>query len=357
MGLPSININFKSTAAAAIARSQKGIVGLILKDANTEAQNKGYIIRSVSDIPAVLDLGNKAYIERALIGYINPPKSVRVFVLPGDATDLNAGFAYFATVEVDYLCGPHNCTSAEATAIATWIKSRRAEHYIVKAVLPNTTADNEGIINVAVQGATVDGTVLTTAEMCSRVAGLIAGTPMSISCTYAPLPEVSDITRMSRDDMDAAIDAGKFILYHDGEKVKVARGINSLVTTTQDKSAMFKKIKIVEAIDMIEYDIRRTCEDSYIGKYANSYDNKCVLISAIKGYFESLETAGLLDAGKSICEIDVNAQENYLKAQGVDTAAMSEQDIKEANTNDQVFIACSVKILDAIEDISINVTL
>ena len=36
---------------------------------------------------------------------------------------------------------------------------------------------------------------------------------------------------------------------------------------------------------------------------------------------------------------------------------MSAQEIKEANTDDQVFLACSVKILDAIEDISINVTI
>ncbi|PVY46601.1 hypothetical protein C7373_1141, partial [Intestinimonas butyriciproducens] len=33
MGLPSINIAFKSTAASAIERSEKGVVALIIKDA------------------------------------------------------------------------------------------------------------------------------------------------------------------------------------------------------------------------------------------------------------------------------------------------------------------------------------
>lgn len=357
MGLPNINITFKSTAAAAIARSQKGVVGLMLRDANTEAQNKGYSIRSVTDIPAALDADNRAYIERALRGYINPPKAVKVFVLPESAESFETALAHFSTVEVDYLCGPHNCTYTEAESIATWIKSRRAEHYIVKAVLPGVSADNEGIINVTTAGAVVNGQALTPSELCSRVAGLIAGTPMTISCTYAPLPDMADLIRLNREEMDEAIDAGQFVLYHDGEKVKVARGVNSFVTTSQDKGAAFKKIKIVEAVDMIQHDIRRVCEDSYIGKYANSYDNKCVLVSAIKGYFEGLEIAGILDAGKSTCEIDVNAQENYLKSQSIDTSEMSMQDIKEANTNDQVFIACSVKILDAIEDIAINVTI
>ena len=357
MGLPNVTIEFKTTAAASIARSQKGTVGLILEDANAAAQGKAYIIRSTADIPKELDTANALYITRALIGYVNPPKSVRVFVLPGDATDLTDGFAYFATVEVDYLCGPHNCTSTEASAIATWVKSRRAEHYIVKAVLPETPADSEGVINVTAEGVVIGSNTLAAAALCSQIAGLIAGTPMTISCTYAPLYEVTDITRLSREDMDAAIDAGKLILYHDGEKVKVARGINSLVTTTQDKGAAFKKIKIVEAVDMIQHDIRRVCEDSYIGKYANSYDNKCLLITAIQGYFSGLETAGILDPGKSSVAIDLTAQANYLEAKGTDTTTMSEQEIKEANTGDKVFITCSVKILDAIEDIAIGVTL
>lgn len=357
MGLPNVTIDFKTAAAASIARSDKGVVGLILRDANTTAQGKSYTIRSVTDIPKDLDVDNAIYITRALIGYINPPKSVIVFVVADTAENLNDAFEYFATVEVDYLCGPHDCTDTEAAAISSWVKSRRAEHYIVKAVLPNITADSEGVINVTAEGVTVGTDELTAAETCSRIAGLIAGTPMTISCTYAPLSEVSDITRLSREDMDAAIDAGKFILYHDGQKVKVARGINSLTTTTQDKGEAFKKIKVVEAVDMIQHDIRRTCEDSYIGKYANSYDNKCLLITAIKGYFEGLEIAGILDPGKSTVALDLTAQTNYLKAQETDTDAMSEQEIKEANTDDKVFIAVSIKVLDAIEDISINVTL
>ncbi len=74
---------------------------------------------------------------------------------------------------------------------------------------------------------------------------------MTISCTYAPLNELSDITRLTKSEADAAIEAGKFIFVHDGEKVKVGRGINSFVTTTDGKGEAYKKIKIVEAIDMI----------------------------------------------------------------------------------------------------------
>ena len=357
MGLPNISVEFKTTAAASVTRSEKGVVGLILKDANTAVQGKGYAMRTAADTPSGLDAKNADCVKRAFMGYVSPPREVIAYVAAQDAADLSGALGYFATVEVDYLCGPADCTASEAQAIAAWVKGRRAEHSIVKAVLPVQAADDEGIVNFAAGGIQAGGESFTAAGYCSRIAGLLAGTPMNISCTFAPLPEVTDIERMTRAEMDEAIDAGKLILYHDGEKVKVARGVNSLATTTQDKGEAFKKIKIVEAVDMIGHDIRRTLEDGYIGKYANSYDNKCVLISAIKGYLEGLEQAGVLEAGSSSVAIDLAAQEAYLKGQGVDTSTMNEQEIKQAGTADQVFIVCTVKILDAIEDISIHVTI
>lgn len=356
MALPNISIHFKTAATAAVERSQKGVVGLILKDANTEAAG-AHRITSAAGIPSALDNANKTYVEHTFSGYVTPPREVVLYVLGADVADLSTALSYFATVEVDYLCGPHSCTAQEAAAIAAWVKSRRAEDYIVKAVLPNQAADSEGIVNFATTGIKVGNETYTSAEYCSRIAGILAGTPMTISCTYAPLPEVADIDRLSSADMDTAIDAGKLILYHDGEKVKIARGVNSLVTTTADKGEIMKKIKIVEAADMIRRDIKRTAEDSYIGKYPNSYDNKCLLISAIKSYFESLETAGILDRGKSSVEIDLTAQEAYLTSTGVDTSAMSEQELKEANTADKVFLLAGVKILDAIEDITIDIVI
>ena len=42
---------------------------------------------------------------------------------------------------------------------------------------------------------------------------------------------------------------------------------------------------------------------------------------------------------------------------GVDTSKLSEQEIKEANTGDKVFLQASIQILDAIEDINLNITI
>ena len=92
---------------------------------------------------------------------------------------------------------------------------------------------------------------------------------------------------MTLTEMDEAVGEGKLILFHDGEKVKCGRGVNSLTTVT-GRSDVWKKIKIVEILDMIQQDIRLTIQDNYIGKVPNSYDNKLQLVTAISVYLQAL---------------------------------------------------------------------
>ena len=351
MGLPNINITFKSQAVSAVARSEKGVVALIVRDSK---QNGPLVMTNAAQVPTALGKVNQEYISRAFTGYVNPPRKVLCYVLAADAANLGEALEWLATERFDYLAGPPDVTEAECAAIADWVKARRADdHAVCKAVLPGCEADSEAVVNFVAEGIQAGGETYTAAQYASRIAGLIAGTPMTISCTYAPLAEVTDVARLTQEELDAAVDAGKFILFHDGEKVKVGRGVNSLVTTSEGRGDAFKKIKIVEAMDMIQNDIRMTADDSYIGKYPNSYDNKCLLIMAIKGYLEELERSGVLAVGSSVIELDLEAQENYLKSKGIDTGEMSEQQIKEANTDAKVFLRASVSILDAIEDITI----
>ncbi|MEL7625082.1 MAG: phage tail sheath C-terminal domain-containing protein [Clostridiales bacterium] len=357
MGLPNINIAFKTQAASAVSRSEKGVLAIIIKDAAVEA--KGFhVLNGATQIPTLLDVTNKEYIADSFVGYLNQPRKVLVYVLPADAgDDYSEALDFFATQSFDYLVGPADCPAAGAAGIASWIAGQRNNDLTPKAVLPELAADSEAIIHFSADKIKVGGKEKTAAAYCSRMAGLIAGTPLTISCTFAPLPEVTDVERLTKEQMDQAIDAGKLIIFHDGDKVKVGRGINSLVTTTADKGEAFRKIKIVEALDMIKTDIRKTAQDSYIGKYANSYDNKCLLISAIKGYFSQLELEVILQAGSSHVGIDMAGQTAYLQSTGTDVSLMNEQQIKEANTADKVFLEARIKILDAIEDIALNIVI
>ena len=64
------------------------------------------------------------------------------------------------------------------TTVAAWIKEARDDHHkTFKAVLPNCTADHEGIINLTTDNitSTLGTTAFTTAEYCCRIAGVLAG--------------------------------------------------------------------------------------------------------------------------------------------------------------------------------------
>ena len=358
MGLPSIDIIFKTQGITAIRRGTRGIVAIVVKD---DAENGLYNIYGESDIPVGLTADNKDVIKRALIGGINPPKKVIVYVIPTTLEEAEDDFTeainVLETVKFDYITFPTDITSTGVQSVIAWIKKCRDNmNKKIKAVLPNADADYEGVINFTTTDIKVGEKTYTPAQYCSRIAGLLAGTPLTVSATYQTLSEVDDVVRLSKDAMDTKIDNGEFILFNDGEKVKVGRAVNSFKTTTQDKGEDYKKIKFVDTIDIITTDIRQTAEDNYIGKYSNSYDNKCLLIMAINGYFDQLVLDGLLDRTYSnSCVIDLERQRAYLKSIGVNVDEMDDNAIKEANTKDKVFLGANIKILDAIEEITLNV--
>ena len=349
MGLPSIDITFKTAAQVTIAMGDKGYVGLIVRD--TKRAGAHYLTRA-SKIPAELTADNKAYIERAFAGYVNPPKGVYVYVTDEEDVNLAEALAYFATQEVDYLCGPPDIEEAEAQAVESWLKERREAHSHIKAVLPKLVADYDPVIDFDADGMTDGTTSYTAAQYCSRMAGIFAGTPWTMSATYAPLPELTDVTRLDKETADAAIDAGKLILIHDGRQVKIGRAVNSLTTTTAEHGPIFQKIKALEVVDRVDADFRATIEDTFIGKYANTYDNRMLLVTAGRNYLYQLEEAGILLAGGSTLDIDVEAVRDYLGDKADD---MDDDELRHADTGSQVFLTGAFTIVDAIEDVTIKI--
>lgn len=353
MSLPNVIINFKQTGATAIQRGERGIVALIL-DGETREVHELESINEASNIEQLTEK-QKEYINLAFMGYIKPPKKVIIIFRDLEEEDYARVQTQLEGMRWDYLAIPE-IDIEDVPAMTTWASGVDKSS---KIVLPNTTtADSEKVINFTTVGIKTVMGDYDAAEYTARIAGLLAGTPLNMSATYAPLKEVIGFTKLTKSQMDEAIGNGELILYDDGEKVKIARAVNSFTTTTQDKGESFKKIKIVDAMHMIKDDIKKTCEDSYIGKYSNSYDNKCVLITAIQAYLDQLVLDGILDSAfKNVVEIDVEQQRTYLKSIGVEVENMKELDVKKANTRDKVFLKSQIKVLDAIKDIILNVSI
>lgn len=385
LGMPSVNIAFEEAGIEAIERSKRGIVALILEEpqdtitklltdhngtdnSTIKAITNPFVIFTTDDIPSELTDNNKDYIKKCLIGYTKTPYRVRVYLqATGDeksATDadkFSATLKKLATDRFDYLAIP-TIAEAQCETVATWVKTNRENKFKkIKAVLPNYDADYEGIINFGNTSVVTKNKTYTPAEYTARIAGLIAGTPMTISATYAPLSEVIDCDKHDLDENDEKVNKGQFFIWFDGEKFKMSRAMNSLVTTTQGKLEAYQTIKTVDIMDMMYDDIRQTCQDYYIGKYTNDYDNKCLLMSAIMGYFKELEQGRLLQKDYSTIDINVEKVKNYQLEHGLyskeELADMTEQEIKQLDTKKQVFLTAKSKILDAMEDIDLPISI
>ncbi|MBZ9615296.1 phage tail sheath subtilisin-like domain-containing protein [Clostridium estertheticum] len=351
MGLPDIRIIFKQAGITAAKRGQRGIVALILKDAT---HNGLITMNSNTDIPKELSTYNKDQLNKAWLGGVNSPLKVIAFIEPIASTDYSEAMGVLESTKWNYLAIP-GIISADNAIIGTWIKGLKDNMDIrIKVVLPHYPGDHECVINYDTDDLTVGEVIYDATDYCARIAGLLAGTPLDMSATYQVLPEVTDVPHLSITAFNTAINAGKLVLINDGEKVKVARAVNSLVTTTADKGTDYKKIKLVDIMDQIHDDLKKTTADNYTGKLPNNYDNKCILIIAYKAYLESLENDSLLDKGKTTIGIDIESTSVYLKSVGIDISLFTEQDIKSANTAEKVFISGNTKILDAMEDFNLN---
>ena len=347
MGLPIIDISFKQLAKTVAIRSQRGIVALILKD-TTKAS---LTVFDEGDIPSELTEENQALIKDVLKG---SPNKIELFVL-GSGNEISEALTYFEGVEFNLMCMPQ-AESGDATAIKAFIKKMNdVVKYKCDAILANDKADSEAIINYTAKDIVVNGEEVTTANHTARIAGLIEGTPLHQSITYSVLKDVEAIENLTKEEADSRIDAGELILVREMGKVRVARGVNSLTTLTDVKGNAFQKIKLRKTLNLIHNDLRRVIVEKYIGKVPNNYDNKCILITEIKNYLDELATEQLIEKVNTV-GIDLIAQKKWLKDNtNLDVNVMSEQEIKEANTQSNVFIAISLKVVDAMEDIVLAV--
>lgn len=354
MGLPDVEVIFKALASSAMARGLKGVVALVLKDSVHLGAN---VYTDSTTIPQDYSAYNLNQINLAFKGGEAPPISLIVYIEPTAAADYTAAMAYLETVKWDYGAIPE-ISSSDALLVAIWLKALRDTKDIKsKMVLPNTASDHEGIINFATDGIVTATGTLAAIDYCSRIAGILAGTPLSMSATYQVLTEVTDVPHNTKAQFDTLINAGKLVLMNDGAKVKIARAVNSLVTLTATKTADFQKCKIIDIMDLEHNDIKTTYNDNYVGKVPNDYDHKCLLITAINAYLVGLENETLLGKGKNSVGLDISAQTAYLKANGTDTSSMTTLEIKNANTGSNVFLTGTNRPLDAMEDLTLNLYL
>ena len=167
MGMPSVNVIFRELA------TDNGIVALVLENTK-EMDIKEYC--PGDEIDKDIDETAKKQIEFALIGGREKPRKVICVFCKKEYEDLEDALNKLEAISFNYLAFGSETTGKTET-IKNWIVERRKNGKKVKAVLPGVKGDSEGIINYTTESVTIGDTTYEPALFCSRIAGILAGTP------------------------------------------------------------------------------------------------------------------------------------------------------------------------------------
>lgn len=227
--------------------------------------------------------------------------------------DYIAALDAFETQEFHVLSLDGVSDPALRTSITAWVARVRSEGKLVTAVLGGPAADDiaadavskaiarstqtnhEGIVNVGT-GVVLNGVSYSSAQAAAYAAGLIAGTGLSESTTYASTPFEDVTRRWTRSEQEQAVKNGVFLFIHDGRQVKVLSGINSLITLRQGQNNAWKKIRTIAVMDSINTNLLRTAEENYIGKLNNTEEGRLTLIGGFKEFLGTYANSGVIEA-------------------------------------------------------------
>ncbi len=195
------------------------------------------------------------------------------------------------------------------TSVKSWVERLRNEGKGITAYLGGSETDDqdittgnsrstgfnfEGVINVGVS-AVLDGVTYSSAMVACWAAGKASGQALKESLTYATTPFDDVKPRLTDSEIKSALQSGTLVLVHDGEKVVVEQGINTLTSLSADQNDAWKKIKSIRIMDAINSDMSDTAHDDYIGKIINNEDGQKAFLSAAKVYFETLSPTLISD--------------------------------------------------------------
>lgn len=355
IGMPSIEIIFRQLAATAVKRSSRGVLALVVRDDTEDGVE-------ISTYTTYLDIKDNAYssanmkmIQQAFTG--QPAKVIIVKQkTTGTTEELKTALD---SISFDWLTMvTEKEEDQEAIVAYTQNRNKTRKGKKVKAIVYKvSTVDDIQIVRFSTETAMMDGAEVAGWQLLARVAGVLAGLPMTRSATYYELSDITSVTEP--EDMDEAVDAGNLFLFNDEGVVKIARAVNSLKTVTTTYTEDMKSIAIVEAMNLIEADIYTTFKTNYLGKYKNSYDNQCLFIAAVNSYLKDLAKEEILDSNyQNLVTVDVASQREAWLATGKSKAAeWDDLTVKKNSFKRKVFLSGSVKILDAMEDLKFPITM
>lgn len=206
-----------------------------------------------------------------------------------------------------------------------------------QAVLSDASnPDNECVINVYPQAVTLtDGTQLAESELTWWVGGASAGANAFESLTYAAYPDAIEVNPvLTSSQQEDAINAGKFALISQFDRIQVLTDINSFLTFSVEKGKAFRKNRVIRTVFGICNDIYKTFATYYIGAVHNDEEGR-----------------------KSLKAEILNILERYQGNRALQNVETDDVTVLMGVDSDAVVIEIYIQPVDSIEKIYINITI
>ena len=205
--------------------------------------------------------------------------------------------------------------AAIKAAVDDW---RNGQGIKIQGVLLNdSTADDEGIINIAsgVSYVLSDGDIVRPEQVGYMVAGITAGASLVQSNTGAAVVDAIDLTGSSypktNDEIIAALNGGKFLLSRRSDgAIVVEKDINSLHNFTPTHGYIFSKNRPLRVMDNVCNDVKLLFNKSYLGKVNNDDNGRNIFKGDLIAYCKDLERIGAIQNFDAETDVEVLAGSN-----------------------------------------------
>ena len=253
MGMPEINILFKTLAQTASIRSARGVACIILKDSTVEGK---HIYTREKQITQAVEENNLSLVKEAFNKY-GVTKLV-VYAIDKTGGTLADALNNLKKVEINYLACNFALEENDVTLLKQF-KETRVKNNMDLQIIANVAADDEYFINFASTGISVNGSAIEPHRFMCKLAFILASIPQTESATYYVLDDVTAVTEIENED--EAVEQGKIFITFDGEKYKLSRAVNSKTTLAANEKKDLKKIKITEGKIIVKGDIYKVFRD------------------------------------------------------------------------------------------------
>lgn len=358
--LPNIDIIFTQKAVTAVQRSERGVLCVIMKDAQQTTGIKKFIYKRGADVEKTdYTTTNYDALMRAFDVAVN-----KVYVLRcAEATEFTDIVKELDKIKFNYVCtNVKTDQQTLANQVVQYNKDNQG-HKCVAVVANITQGDSKYVIKLkGDSGKLKSGTEVKAEDYVIRIASTLCNLPMNRSLTYYVFEDLA-----SWDDsyLDTENPIGKWIsdgwltLINDDDEVKCGRAINSLKTFTSTDTEDMSYIIIVEAMNLIIEDIYTTFKDYYVGKYKNTLSNQRLFITSVNAYFRQLMREEVLDDSfDNHAYVDIESQRlAWLGIGKTEAEDWDDNKVQQMTFRTNVFLAGDAKISNAMEDLRFQIAL